>query len=115
MGPGGLPWVAASQQRKRPGKVPGRSVRGPYSFRCALIPARLTTLFARILIAAATTASSCAGSQTVGVGGQLMAITGGLPRFGSISSTRSGVLPLMVPAARSVRLGIRAPSTDRGS
>jgi hypothetical protein len=43
------------------------------------------TLFARILIPAATTASSWAGSQTVGVGGQSIAITGGLPRFGPIA------------------------------
>ena len=76
-----------------------------YSFRCTRMPASVTTLFARILIPAATTASSWAGSQTVGVGGQSIAITGGLPRFGSISSTRSEVLPLIVPLARVVDLG----------
>jgi hypothetical protein len=33
------------------------------------------------------------GFHTVGVGGQSMAITGGLPRFSSMSSTCSRVLP----------------------
>src|SRR5512133_2340265 len=86
------------------GETPGALVLCGYSFRCTRMPASVTTLFARILIAAATMASSCAGSQTVGVGGQSIAITGGLPGFGSISSTRSEVLPLIVPLARVVDL-----------
>ena len=66
-------------------EIPGALVLCGYSFRCTRMPASVTTLFARILIPAATTASSWAGSQTVGVGGQSIAITGGLPRFGSIA------------------------------
>jgi hypothetical protein len=66
-------------------EIPGALVLCGYSFRCTRMPASVTTLFARILIPAATTASSWAGSQRVGVGGQSIAITGGLPRFGSIA------------------------------
>jgi hypothetical protein len=66
-------------------EIPGALVLCRYSFRCTRMPASVTTLFARILIPAATTASSWAGSQRVGVGGQSIAITGGLPRFGSIA------------------------------
>ena len=89
--------------RNAPADIRGVFSCAAQSFRCTRMAAKVTTLFARILIAAATTASSCAGSQTVGVGGQSIAITGGLPRFGSISSTRSRALPLMVPPASGVR------------
>ena len=86
-----------------------------YSFRCTRMPARLTTLFAKILIAAATMASSWAGSQTVGVGGHSIAISGGLPRFGSISSMRGRVLPLMVPLASAYgMIGTRCLLGHRG-
>jgi hypothetical protein len=60
-----------------------------YSFRRLLIAASSTTAFASIRMAVATTASSCAGVQTVALAGQtILTIAGRLS--GSTSSTVNG-------------------------
>jgi hypothetical protein len=105
-----LPAVARFMQRSRMAVLStllyraGADFVAAHSFFHTLSAANSTTEFAKILMVAATTVSSCAGVHTVGLFGQRSRMAGGMSG-GSMSSMVSWSAPLMGPWASWVMSG----------